>query len=90
MWEFLAGIIFCHYLIDLVSSDTTMACFFFSDHWNPFWGFRFNKIDPYYRTRTVRHHAEIECFLFPFVYLIVCLCLTSLQQLRPYRDGETA
>ena len=26
-------------------------------------------------------------FLFPFVYLIVCLCLTSLQQLRSFRDG---
>ena len=23
-----------------------MTCFFFSDPWNPFLGFRFNKIDP--------------------------------------------
>ena len=46
MWEFLAGIIFCLYLIDLVSFDTTMTCFFFTDPWNPFLGFRFNKIDP--------------------------------------------
>ena len=29
-----------------MSSDTKMTCFFFSDPWNPFWGFRFNKIDP--------------------------------------------
>ena len=46
MLEFLAGIIFCLYLIDLVSSDTTMTCFFFSDPWNPFLGFQLNKIDP--------------------------------------------
>ena len=46
MWEFLAGINFCLYLIELVSSDTTMTCFFFSDPWNPFLGFQFNKIDP--------------------------------------------
>ena len=86
MWEFLAGINFCLYLIDLVSSDTTLTRFFFSDPWNPFWGFRFNKIDPEPITVCViPHHAEIECFfVFPFVYLIVCLCLTSLQQLRSY------
>ena len=46
MWQFLAEINFCLYLIDLVSSDTTMTCFFFSDHWNPFLGFGFNKNDP--------------------------------------------
>ena len=26
-------------------------------------------------------------FFIPFVYLIACLCLKSLQQLRSYRDG---
>ena len=36
---------FCLYLIDLVLYDTTMICFFFTGPWNPFWGFRFNKID---------------------------------------------
>ena len=35
------------YLFDWFSvNDTTMTCFFFSDPWNPFWGFHFNKIDP--------------------------------------------
>ena len=28
-----------------------------------------------------------DSFLFPIFYLIVCLCLTSLQQVRSYRDG---
>ena len=37
---------FCLYLIDLVSYDTTMTCFFLSDPSNPFWGFLFNAIDP--------------------------------------------
>ena len=61
MWEFLAGINFRLYLIDLVSSDTTMTCFFFSDPWNLFLGFRFNKIDPEPIT-LLGHHAEISCF----------------------------
>ena len=43
--NFLLESFFCLYLIALVSSDTTMACFFFSDPWNPFLGFRFNKMD---------------------------------------------
>ena len=30
---------------------------------------------------------KLSVVLFPLVYLIVCLCLTSLQQLRSYRDG---
>ena len=33
------------------------------------------------------YHAEMEWFLFCFVYLIVCLCITSHQQLRSYADG---
>ena len=64
--------------------------FLFSDPWNPFLGFRFNKIDPKPIPVLVIPSdimLKLSVFLFPFVYLIVCLNLTSLQQLRSYRDG---
>ena len=49
-----------------------MTCFFFSDPWNPFLGFRFNKIDP----------EPITVFVIPYdimlkmsVFFFVSFCL---------------
>ena len=93
MLEFLSGINFCLHLIYLVSSDTTMTCFFFF----LIVGTRFGASDSIKLTRThycpcypVGHHAEIESFFVSFCLFDFCLCITSLQQLRSFRDGATA
>ena len=95
MREFLAGINFLSFLIDLVSPDTTMTCFFLSVPWNPFWGFQLNKLDPEPITvhvipLVIMLKLSVIFVLFCFVYLIVCLYVTSLQHLRSYRDRATA
>ena len=62
----------------------------FSDPWNPFLGFRFNKIDPgpisvLVIPLDIMLKLSVFCFLL-FMCLFV-LRLTSLQQLRAYGDG---
>ena len=70
-----------------------MTCFFFLIPGTRFWASDSIKLTqnplPYMLTcYPVGHHAEIGCFcVFPFVYLIVCLCLTSLQQLSHIETG---
>ena len=80
MWNFLLELSFCFYLVDWASYD--------SDPTNPFW-------DDWLRTniRTCYpegHYAKIECIMFSFVYLFVCLSFTSRRQLRAYGDRATA
>ena len=46
MWEFLAGIIFLSLFDRFGVFWYDNDVYLFSDPWNPFWGFRFNKSNP--------------------------------------------
>ena len=94
MCKFLAGInflsLFDRFGVFWYDNDV----FLFSDPWDPFLGFRINKIDIEPITVLVILSdimLKMRCFFcVSFFYLIVCLCLTSLKKLRSYRDGATA